>query len=99
MKNSLTVTVAASIIVLSSGSSALANDITDSEAACLQRQVDIKKAEDLLRVTAEQLADASLYKIPEAKLGAATGEAKKEVATSVRKLRGSLRSACQALYP
>ena len=78
---------------------ALAASFARSESACLQRQLDLKKIEDVLALTAVEMAQISLDQIPKAQLGGRIGDSRKQVEAGLKQMREVLREVCDALYP
>lgn len=78
---------------------ATAAGLASSESACLQRQLDLKKVEDVLKLTALEMANASLNDIPKAQLGGKIGESQKKVEADIKEMRQVLREVCDNLFP
>ncbi|MDP9590564.1 UNVERIFIED_ORG: hypothetical protein J2W19_003128 [Shinella zoogloeoides] len=84
-------------IVLAAGSASAAQ-IWSSESACMQRQLDLKKVEDLLTITGVEMARASLEEAPKAELGGKIGENRKKVAADIKEMRNLLRALCDSIF-
>jgi len=78
--------------------SANAAQIWTSESACLQRQLDLKKVEDILTVSGVEMARASLEQIPNAQLGGKIGDNRKKVEADLKEMRELLRDLCDSLF-
>ncbi len=79
-------------------SHANATDISKSEVDCLQRQIKLKQLHDNAIIAAQELAQVSLYDIPEAKLGGKVAEAKDNINKGMEELRSALKEACLTIY-
>lgn len=77
---------------------ASAANFATSESACLQRQLDLKKIEDMLTLTGVEMAQVSIEQIPKAQLGGKIGDSRKKAEAGVRELREALRDVCDNLF-
>lgn len=84
---------------LLAANSASAAEIWSSESACMQRQLDLKKVEDILTVTGVEMARASLEEIPKAQLGGKIGDNRKKIEADIKEMREVLREVCDNLFP
>lgn len=78
---------------------ASAAGLASSESACLQRQLDLKKVEDIVALTAIEMAQVSLDQIPKAQLGGKIGESRKNAEAGIKDMREVLREVCDTLFP
>lgn len=78
---------------------ASAASLAISESACLQRQLDLKKAEDVVALTAIEMAQVSLDQIPKAQLGGKIGDSRKKAEAGIKEMREVLREVCDTLFP
>jgi len=78
---------------------ASAANFAASESACLLRQLDLKRIEDMLTLTGVEMAQVSIEKIPKAQLGGKIGDSRKKAEAGVKELREVLREICDTLFP
>lgn len=88
----------AAAVVLASIATAKA-DISSSETECLKRQIEVKRAQDLLAQTSLELSRLSLEKFPDLKLGGEIGQNQKELSRSMSETRAILKKVCDHFFP